>query len=145
MIAPAETAVLWTILQSFSARVCLLAITLAGSRLQRPPNLVCCVDPALRAGSTQQTKLFARRSRASPRQKKARTLIRICVQRHNLLSSELATETSAKLYIGTQIRMRIRQTHKKERYSLQKRREATPPAASEEMNFVNRCSGRLVR
>src|SRR2546421_9585768 len=43
-------------------RVCLLAITLACSRLWRSPNLLSFVENALRAFSTKLNKLFARRS-----------------------------------------------------------------------------------
>src|SRR5215472_14699061 len=57
-----------------SVRVCLIAITIACSRLRRSPKLICCVEHALRACSTQHINLFARRSRASPRRERAKAL-----------------------------------------------------------------------
>jgi len=48
-----------------SLRACLIAITIAGERRRRSPVLVYCVENVQSAFSTQYTKLFARRSRAS--------------------------------------------------------------------------------
>src|SRR5260370_41405379 len=55
-------------------RVCLIPITITCSRLRRSPDLVCCVENAVSAFSTQHTKFFARRSRASTRRARAKTL-----------------------------------------------------------------------
>src|SRR6266700_5101957 len=57
----------------FCLRVCLLAITIVCSRLQRSPDLQYLVENALRAFSTRYCKFFARRSRASTRPEKAKT------------------------------------------------------------------------
>src|SRR5205823_134461 len=55
-------------------RVCLIAITFAGERLRRSPDLLHFVENALRAFSTKCNKLFARRSRARPRRARAKAL-----------------------------------------------------------------------
>ena len=52
----------------------LLSIPPACSRLRRSPNLVCVVEPALCAGSTTHTKLFAQRSCASTQRERAKSL-----------------------------------------------------------------------
>src|SRR5438309_1179546 len=55
-------------------RVCLLAITLAYSRLRRSPALVCFVKNALRTFFTKHTKAFAGRSHASTGRERAKPL-----------------------------------------------------------------------
>ena len=52
----------------------LISITIACSRLRRSPDVFCIVEPALRAGSTIQNTLFARRSCASTRRERAKPL-----------------------------------------------------------------------
>src|SRR5215471_9234716 len=54
--------------------VCLIPIVIAGERLRRSPDLVCVVEPALRAGSTTHTKSFARLRRASNRRERVKPL-----------------------------------------------------------------------